>query len=106
MVVRSRSGVTRAFPLVETIQKDSICHVTEAPAQVSEGVSSTATEIAERAVATLEGVPYDRSLLCYNEHSCRFSASKVRTCPTAPETLVEGCFVLPAALCAWGRAKW
>ena len=55
MVARSRSGETRAFPVVETVQKDSICHVTEAPAQVSEAVRSAAAEIAERAVGTLQG---------------------------------------------------
>ena len=57
MVARSRSGETRAFPVVETVQKDSICHVTEAPAQVSEAVRSAAARIAEGAVATLEGAP-------------------------------------------------
>ena len=56
MVARSRGGETRAFPVVETVQKDSICHVTEAPAQVGDAVRREATRVAERAVATLEGV--------------------------------------------------
>lgn len=55
MVARSRNGETRAFPVVETVQKDSICHVTEAPARVSDAVRREAARIAERAVATLEG---------------------------------------------------
>ncbi len=55
MVARSRTGETRAFPVVETVQKDSICHVTEAPARVSDAVRREAARIAERAVATLEG---------------------------------------------------
>ena len=55
MVARSRSGETRAFPVVETVQKDSICHVTEAPAQIDDAARREAARIAERAVATLEG---------------------------------------------------
>jgi phosphoribosylaminoimidazole carboxylase (NCAIR synthetase) len=68
MVARSRSGETRAFPVVETVQRDSICHVTEAPAQVSEAARNAATRIAESAVATLEGGPcltlYAGTTLC------------------------------------------
>ena len=55
MVARSRAGDTQSFPVVETIQKNNICHVTEAPAQISAGARDKATAIAEQAVATLEG---------------------------------------------------
>ena len=34
MVARCKDGETRAFPLVETFHRDSILHVTEAPADV------------------------------------------------------------------------
>ncbi|MEW5306172.1 MAG: hypothetical protein WDW36_008658 [Sanguina aurantia] len=55
MVVRSRDGSTLSYPVVETIHKDSILHVSEAPANVSEAVQRQARAVAERAVGTLQG---------------------------------------------------
>lgn len=56
MVGRARDGAVRAFPVVETVHRDSILLVAEAPAAVPPEVQSRAQEIAERAVACLEGV--------------------------------------------------
>ncbi|KAI8474941.1 MAG: eukaryotic-type phosphoribosylaminoimidazole carboxylase [Monoraphidium minutum] len=55
MVVRSRDGSTLAYPVVETIHKDSICYVTEAPADVAGHVAAAAAAVAEKAVAALDG---------------------------------------------------
>eukprot|EP00195_Chlamydomonas_chlamydogama_P017140 CAMPEP_0202897624 /NCGR_PEP_ID=MMETSP1392-20130828/6334_1 /ASSEMBLY_ACC=CAM_ASM_000868 /TAXON_ID=225041 /ORGANISM="Chlamydomonas chlamydogama, Strain SAG 11-48b" /LENGTH=613 /DNA_ID=CAMNT_0049583309 /DNA_START=147 /DNA_END=1988 /DNA_ORIENTATION=+ len=55
MVVRSRDGSVVSYPLVETIHKDNICHVTEAPAEVPDAVSSRARQVAEKAISCLEG---------------------------------------------------
>ncbi len=55
MVGRSREGSTRAFPVVETVHRNSILLVTEAPAQVSPDVQRRAQEVAEQAVACLDG---------------------------------------------------
>ncbi len=55
MVARSREGTTRAFPVVETIHRNSILLVTEAPAHVPEDVRQRAREVAESAVACLDG---------------------------------------------------
>ena len=55
MVARSRNGTTKAFPVVETIHKDSICHTTETPAQVPAETALRAQQVAEQAVACLEG---------------------------------------------------
>ncbi|KAK9811859.1 hypothetical protein WJX72_011292 [[Myrmecia] bisecta] len=55
MVVRARSGLVKSFPVVETIQRDNICHVTEAPAQIPDAVREQAQRVAESAVACLEG---------------------------------------------------
>ena len=55
MVARSRNGSTKAFPVVETIHKDNICHTTEAPAQVAAEITLRAQQVAEQAVACLEG---------------------------------------------------
>lgn len=55
MVVRSRDGTVLSYPVVETIHKDNICYVTEAPADVAHSVSAAAAHVAETAVACLEG---------------------------------------------------
>ena len=55
MVARSRNGEIKAFPVVETIHKDNICHTTEAPARVPHQVQLNAQQVASQAVACLEG---------------------------------------------------
>lgn len=55
MVARSRNGETKAFPVVETIHKDNICHTTEAPARVPANTQLRAQQVASQAVACLEG---------------------------------------------------
>ena len=55
MVGRDRAGATVAFPVVETVHRDSICWVTEAPAAVPEGVAAAAAAMAQAAVAALDG---------------------------------------------------
>jgi hypothetical protein len=44
-----------SYPLVETIHKDSICYVTEAPAAVVPAVAEEARKVAEKAIACLDG---------------------------------------------------
>ena len=56
MVARSRNGETKAFPVVETIHKDNICHTTEAPARVPHDTLLKAQRVAQQAVECLEGV--------------------------------------------------
>ena len=55
MVARSRDGSTRAFPVVETVHQNSILLVTEAPAHVHARVHQQAQQVAEKAVACLDG---------------------------------------------------
>lgn len=62
MVARSRNGETKAFPVVETIHKDNICHTTEAPARVPPQVQLNAQRVASQAVACLEGEPATQCL--------------------------------------------
>ena len=55
MVVRSRDGGVKSFPVVQTIHKDNICLTTEAPACVPQSIQDTARRAAEQAVACLKG---------------------------------------------------
>ena len=56
MVLRGRDGEIVTYPVVETIQKNHICHVVRAPAKVSAGAIQKATDIARNAVEVVEGV--------------------------------------------------
>ena len=56
MVGRGQDGATVLYPVVETVQKDHICHTVVAPADVSEAVARRAAEIAQQAVEAIGGV--------------------------------------------------
>ncbi|KAI8076435.1 phosphoribosylaminoimidazole carboxylase [Gilbertella persicaria] len=55
MVVRRANGEVRAYPVVETIHKNSICHLVIAPAQIDGSVAAKAQGIAELAIKTFPG---------------------------------------------------
>lgn len=55
MVARSKSGEVVSYDVVETIQKDNICHIVFAPAQIDGLVQKKAKEIAEKSIACLYG---------------------------------------------------
>ncbi|KAF7333045.1 phosphoribosylaminoimidazole carboxylase [Mycena venus] len=56
MVVRSTSGEVRAYPVVETVHKENICHLVFAPLRTRDAtLSRRAQVVAEDAVKTFEG---------------------------------------------------
>lgn len=55
MVVRSTSGEVFAYPTVETVHKNNICHLVFAPAQVPVHVQNAAQTLAKQAVASFKG---------------------------------------------------
>jgi 5-(carboxyamino)imidazole ribonucleotide synthase len=56
MVVRNKKGETATYPVVETIQKDHICHIVRAPAGIGDDVSKTAANMAKKAIETIDGI--------------------------------------------------
>lgn len=56
MVARSPSGEVAAYPVVETVQRDHVCHVVVAPAPISEPLRAQAREVALAAADVAEGV--------------------------------------------------
>ena len=54
MIARTRKE-TKAYPVVETIQRDHICHTVIAPAGISSRLKKTAEEIAVNAVEAVKG---------------------------------------------------
>ncbi len=53
IITTGRNGEVAAYPLVESVQQDHICHIVRAPAPVSESIIEKATDIAQCAVATV-----------------------------------------------------
>jgi 5-(carboxyamino)imidazole ribonucleotide synthase len=56
MVARSASGAVAAYPVVETIQRENVCHTVIAPAAVDGAVHRRAREVAVAAVEAFAGV--------------------------------------------------
>ncbi|KAK4778116.1 hypothetical protein SAY87_018303 [Trapa incisa] len=55
IVARGRDSSILCYPVVETIHKENICHIVKAPADVSWKVRSLATDVACKAISSLEG---------------------------------------------------
>ena len=82
MVARSRNGETKAFPVVETIHKDSICHTTEAPAQIPAAVQLQAQRVAQQAVGFLEGISVSKFDVKISDLFKAVSAPRATMAPT------------------------
>jgi 5-(carboxyamino)imidazole ribonucleotide synthase len=56
IITRGRDGATATYPLVETVQRDHVCHIVCAPAPVAGEVAERALDLARRAVAAVGAV--------------------------------------------------
>lgn len=56
IVARGRDGSVRAYPVVETIQKNNVCHIVRCPAGIEEDVARLANDMAIQAVEAIDGV--------------------------------------------------
>ncbi|MDX1995966.1 MAG: 5-(carboxyamino)imidazole ribonucleotide synthase [bacterium] len=56
IVVRGRDGSLAAYPVVETVQQNHICHVVRAPAPILTGVQFEARRLACAAVEAVQGI--------------------------------------------------
>ena len=49
IITRSRNGETATYPVVETVQRNHVCHLVRAPAPVASEIATRAAEVARRA---------------------------------------------------------
>lgn len=56
MVTRGKDGKMVNYPVVESVQKDHICHIVRAPARIDDKLASEAIELARKAVTTIDGI--------------------------------------------------
>ncbi|KAI8031605.1 hypothetical protein LOK49_LG01G00229 [Camellia lanceoleosa] len=55
IVARGRDNSILCYPVVETIHRENICHIVKAPANVPWKIRKLATDVAYKAVSSLEG---------------------------------------------------
>ncbi len=56
IITRGRKGESAIYPVVETVQRDHICHLVRAPAPVAPEIATRAADVANRAVAAVDAV--------------------------------------------------
>ncbi len=56
MVTRSVDGEMVNYPVVESVQRDHICHIVRAPARIAPELAQRAVDMARKAVTTIDGV--------------------------------------------------
>jgi len=56
MVARGRGGECVVYPVVETIQRNHICHIVRAPAAIGAALVARASALARRAVEAIDGI--------------------------------------------------
>lgn len=56
IITRSRNGETATYPVVETVQRNHVCHLVRAPAPVASEIATRAAEVARRAVEAVGAV--------------------------------------------------
>ncbi len=91
MVVRTKKEI-KTYPVVQTIQKNHICHTVIAPARISRGISKRASEIAVESVLAVKGFGIFGVELFYT------SSGKILVNEMAPRPhnsghyTIEGCY--------------
>lgn len=56
IVARTADGKVKAYPVVETVQRNHICHIVRCPAPIDESTATIAIDMATKAVEAIDGV--------------------------------------------------
>ncbi|MBC8125713.1 MAG: 5-(carboxyamino)imidazole ribonucleotide synthase [Gloeobacteraceae cyanobacterium ES-bin-144] len=56
IITRGRTGELATYPIVETVQKNHVCHLVRAPASIPSEVADRAAEIARNAIIAVDAV--------------------------------------------------
>ncbi|KAA0176646.1 hypothetical protein FNF27_01927 [Cafeteria roenbergensis] len=99
MVVRGRDGEVRSYDCVETVQRDSVCHVVIAPARVDGVLREQARRVAEAAVATLPGAGIYGVELFLTQRASAGEPQRVLLNEVAPRPHNSGHFTIEACEC-------
>ena len=94
MVTRSRGGETAVYPVVDTVQRDHICHEVVAPADVAPGVREEAARVALRAIEAVGGTG------TFGVELFLAPGGRVLINELAPRVHNSGHYTIEAALCS------
>lgn len=56
IVARTADGKVKTYPVVETVQRNHICHIVRCPAPIDESTATIAIDMATKAVEAIDGV--------------------------------------------------
>jgi 5-(carboxyamino)imidazole ribonucleotide synthase len=94
IVVRGRTGETVAYPVVETEQRNHVCHVVRAPARVTPEIAARVSEVARRA-ADAAGMVGSMGVECFLT-----TGGKVVINELAPRVHNSGHYTIEACACS------
>lgn len=94
MITRAIDGRSVAYPVVQTVQRDHICHTVQAPAALSAAEAKQAADIAMRAAAAIGGVG------TIGVELFRLRDSSIVINEMAPRVHNSGHYTIEACLCS------
>lgn len=94
MVVRTRDGRMATYPVVQTIQRDHICHIVQAPARIAPEVARRATHIAKRAVEAVGAIG------CFGVELFLMPDESIVINELAPRVHNSGHYTIEACVCS------
>jgi 5-(carboxyamino)imidazole ribonucleotide synthase len=94
IVTRGRNGDLVTYPLVESVQREHICHVVKAPATTAPEVAAQALDLARRAVLAVDGVG------SFGIEMFLTAAGTVLLNEVAPRVHNTGHFTIEACVCS------
>lgn len=94
IVTRGQDGATIAYPIVETVQKNHICHTVRAPAAIPQDLASRATQLAISAVTTVGGTG------CFGVEMFLTGDGKLSINELAPRVHNSGHYTIEACDCS------
>ena len=56
IIIRAQDGAMVNYPVVETVQRDHICHIVRAPAEIEPELAERAVALAREAVVAIDGI--------------------------------------------------
>ncbi|KAG5404438.1 hypothetical protein IGI04_010557 [Brassica rapa subsp. trilocularis] len=98
IVARGRDGSMVCYPVVETVHRDNICHIVKAPADVPWKINKLATDVAQKAVGSLEGAGVFAVELFLTDDGQSFNRSQILLNEVAPRPhnsghqTIESCY--------------
>lgn len=94
IITRGRNGGAAVYPVVETVQRDHICHIVRAPGPIPESLAIRAAELAQRAVEAVGGVG------SFGVEMFLTAAGEVLINELAPRVHNSGHYTIEACMCS------